>query len=398
MSRPSCASTTCSAAATTSTRRGSRFSSTRPARRRSVARSRPSGSASGIQHWRCRSDEIRRIQAYFALPAALQPRPADSVVLDRARSADRGARPLGRTEYRPAPGQRPRHRHRLAEADRRHAGRRHRRPDGADRRPCRALQPRRNPREPRAEPHPAARGARRSAGRLRGARRGRSRHGRTPDWSPTSSPAPGSTTARWPTPARSRSPSAFPSGSSDHSAGKPRSATSRSRFPAASTPAAIIMSATSASSASRRRARSSTRSRLAAPATRRRRSARSSARVSPATRSSTRSKPSSTPISKNAKAPARISWQPTGASARRPSRKRSMAPVSAVALAFDPENGVRAEAAALNARYGALGARDVVDLAVHELFAGRIALVSSFGAESVGAPSHSFRGRSPPFR
>jgi phosphoadenosine phosphosulfate reductase len=59
-----------------------------------------------------------------------------------------------------------------------------------------------------------------------------------------------------------------------------------------------------------------------------------------------------------------------------------MAPVSAVALAFDPENGVRAEAAALNARYGALGARDVVDLAVHELFAGRIALVSSFGAES----------------
>jgi len=32
--------------------------------------------------------EIRRIQAYFALPAALAPRPADSIVLDRARAAD----------------------------------------------------------------------------------------------------------------------------------------------------------------------------------------------------------------------------------------------------------------------------------------------------------------------
>ncbi len=32
--------------------------------------------------------EIRRIQAYFALPAALTPRPADSVVLSRARAAD----------------------------------------------------------------------------------------------------------------------------------------------------------------------------------------------------------------------------------------------------------------------------------------------------------------------
>ncbi len=32
--------------------------------------------------------EIRRIQAYFALPAALEPRPAESVVLNRARAAD----------------------------------------------------------------------------------------------------------------------------------------------------------------------------------------------------------------------------------------------------------------------------------------------------------------------
>jgi sulfite reductase (NADPH) hemoprotein beta-component len=33
-------------------------------------------------------DEIRRIQAYFALPTELQPRPAESVVLDRARAAN----------------------------------------------------------------------------------------------------------------------------------------------------------------------------------------------------------------------------------------------------------------------------------------------------------------------
>jgi sulfite reductase (NADPH) hemoprotein beta-component len=35
-------------------------------------------------------EEIRRIQAYFALPASLTPRPAESVVLNRARSADTG--------------------------------------------------------------------------------------------------------------------------------------------------------------------------------------------------------------------------------------------------------------------------------------------------------------------
>ncbi len=35
-------------------------------------------------------DEIRRIQAYFALPADLAPRPAESVVLDRARATDAG--------------------------------------------------------------------------------------------------------------------------------------------------------------------------------------------------------------------------------------------------------------------------------------------------------------------
>ncbi|MCB1501759.1 MAG: nitrite/sulfite reductase, partial [Bauldia sp.] len=34
------------------------------------------------------ADEIRRIQAYFALPPSLTPRPAESVVLDRARAGD----------------------------------------------------------------------------------------------------------------------------------------------------------------------------------------------------------------------------------------------------------------------------------------------------------------------
>ncbi|MCP4380929.1 MAG: nitrite/sulfite reductase [Hyphomicrobiales bacterium] len=33
-------------------------------------------------------DEVRRIQAYFALPADLTPRPAESIVLDRARASD----------------------------------------------------------------------------------------------------------------------------------------------------------------------------------------------------------------------------------------------------------------------------------------------------------------------
>ena len=45
-------------------------------------------------------------------------------------------------------------------------------------------------------------------------------------------------------------------------------------------------------------------------------------------------------------------------------------------------NGVRAEAAALNARYGDLDAHAAIELAVDELFPGKVALVSSFGAES----------------
>jgi phosphoadenosine phosphosulfate reductase len=59
-----------------------------------------------------------------------------------------------------------------------------------------------------------------------------------------------------------------------------------------------------------------------------------------------------------------------------------MAPLDALALAIEPDDGAAAEAAALNARYGELDAREAVALAVEELFPDRIALVSSFGADS----------------
>jgi phosphoadenosine phosphosulfate reductase len=59
-----------------------------------------------------------------------------------------------------------------------------------------------------------------------------------------------------------------------------------------------------------------------------------------------------------------------------------MARLDALALAVDPENGARAETAALNARYGDLDARRLIALALDELFPDRIALVSSFGADS----------------
>jgi phosphoadenosine phosphosulfate reductase len=59
-----------------------------------------------------------------------------------------------------------------------------------------------------------------------------------------------------------------------------------------------------------------------------------------------------------------------------------MAPLDALALAVEPVAGVADEAASLNARYGTLDARAAIEVAVDELFPGRLALVSSFGAES----------------
>jgi phosphoadenosine phosphosulfate reductase len=58
-----------------------------------------------------------------------------------------------------------------------------------------------------------------------------------------------------------------------------------------------------------------------------------------------------------------------------------MAPLDALALA-EPDAGVGEKARVLNARYGARDAHDVIAVAAEELFRGRIALVSSFGAES----------------
>ena len=86
--------------------------------------------------------------------------------------------------------------------------------------------------------------------------------------SPTSSAAPASTTARWPTPARSRWRRRFP-GASRTRALATRSATCKSRCRAASTPAATTMSATSAFWASTSRAWNSTRSCWAAAPTKR---------------------------------------------------------------------------------------------------------------------------------
>lgn len=59
-----------------------------------------------------------------------------------------------------------------------------------------------------------------------------------------------------------------------------------------------------------------------------------------------------------------------------------MAPLDALALAVDAPDGIVAEAAGLNARYGGRDARAIIEVAAHELFDHRIALVSSFGAEA----------------
>jgi phosphoadenosine phosphosulfate reductase len=57
--------------------------------------------------------------------------------------------------------------------------------------------------------------------------------------------------------------------------------------------------------------------------------------------------------------------------------------LEAAALVVDPDEQTAGRAAALNDRYGNRPAQDVIALAVEELFAGRVATVSSFGSESV---------------
>ena len=59
-----------------------------------------------------------------------------------------------------------------------------------------------------------------------------------------------------------------------------------------------------------------------------------------------------------------------------------MVPRDALTLAIDPDHGVSAEATALTRRYGTLAAKDLIRTAAEDLFPDRIALVSSFGAES----------------
>jgi phosphoadenosine phosphosulfate reductase len=59
-----------------------------------------------------------------------------------------------------------------------------------------------------------------------------------------------------------------------------------------------------------------------------------------------------------------------------------MALLDAVAHDVEPDDTTRDYAASLNARYGSLGAGEAIALASAELFPGRVALVSSFGAES----------------
>jgi len=59
-----------------------------------------------------------------------------------------------------------------------------------------------------------------------------------------------------------------------------------------------------------------------------------------------------------------------------------MAPLDALALAVDPDEDTRAQALALNGLYGERDPKAVIAAAAGDLFAGRIALVSSFGSES----------------
>ncbi|MEJ0012055.1 MAG: phosphoadenylyl-sulfate reductase [Bauldia sp.] len=59
-----------------------------------------------------------------------------------------------------------------------------------------------------------------------------------------------------------------------------------------------------------------------------------------------------------------------------------MAPLDALARVAEPEAFAPPDVGTLNALHGSRGAEGIIDFAAHELFPGRIALVSSFGAES----------------
>ncbi len=60
-----------------------------------------------------------------------------------------------------------------------------------------------------------------------------------------------------------------------------------------------------------------------------------------------------------------------------------MSVLEAASIVAEPDDDTAARAEALNVDYGRLSASDVIALAVEELFTGRVAAMSSFGAESV---------------
>ncbi len=119
--------------------------------------------------------DIERIRSYFA-PPALETRPAQSSAVEQRAGRRRAVRSVHGRQCDAPQGAGLRHRHDLAEADRRRSGRLLGRADGADRRSRRALFARRIAGVARAEPRSAQRGARRHPGRLRCAERGRPGH------------------------------------------------------------------------------------------------------------------------------------------------------------------------------------------------------------------------------
>ena len=187
---------------------------------------------------------------------------------------------------------------------------------------------------------------------------------------------------------------------------RPRSAICRSRSPAASMPAAITMSPRSASSASTARASRTTRSRSAARPARTARSASWSARALAPTASSTRWRRWSTPISACAcraqetflEAVRRVGLPPFKEAlygqrqcvipATRPSpslgRRRPRRSRRRIARGAAPTRSPRDITAPMPRRCCSLALA---------LYGGRIALVSSFGAEFGRAAAHGRRDR-----
>ena len=196
-SRRSCASTISMAGATTSTRRASRSCCTKRAWRACATPSRPNSPRTIARASRCRPQEIARIERLFRAPAAraeeADERPRRAAAR-QGRASSRSSSSSTSTPHKTpgyaivtislkpiggAPGD--------ASADQMDAV-----ADLAEDYSHDELRV-----SPRAEPDPALRRARRPHRGLRSARLGRARHAQRRARSATSSPAPGSTIARW---------------------------------------------------------------------------------------------------------------------------------------------------------------------------------------------------------